>query len=190
MVRGPASSAKNGDPGPPPGLLIPPPPALGPPPPQLSHRPATDAHWALSSLPFAQPPLHRACARRWENHVDATLDREEWTEQEGRTLVNLVEAYLATLDEEDDPTVKKTIPWSKIAKLLSGTPVWSKCPLRAQSSGGAFASQQQPVRPPARRSRGSPLAAQGHPEHPLGLRRRLDAGEYRERLVGCALAPA
>ena len=83
--------------------------------------------------------------------MDATLDREEWTEQEGRTLVNLVEAYLATLDEEDDPTVKKTIPWSKIAKLLSGTPVWSKCPLRAQSTvqGVPFASQQQPVRPPA-----------------------------------------
>ena len=176
MVRGPASSARNGDPGPPPGLLIPPPPALGPPPPQLSHRPATDAHWALSSLPFAQPPLHRACARRWENHVDATLDREEWTEQEGRTLVNLVEAYLATLDEEDDPTVKKTIPWSKITKLLSGTPVWSKCPLRAQSSGGAFRLAAA-ARAATRRSRGSPASCSGppgapsRPETPLGCRR-------------------
>ena len=150
MVRGPASSAENGDPGPPPGLLIPPPPALGPPPPQLSHRPATDAHWALSSLPFAQPPRHRACARRWENHVNPTLNREEWTEQEERNLVNLVEAYLAPR-EGDDPMVKRTIPWSEIVLRLSGTPVWSKRPLRAQSTvqGVPFASQQQPVRPPA-----------------------------------------
>ena len=62
MVRGPASSAKNGDPGPPPGLLIPPPPALGPPPPQLSHRPATDALGVVQSAlrPASPPPGVRA----------------------------------------------------------------------------------------------------------------------------------
>ena len=77
MVTGPASSAENGDPRR---------PAPSPPPPQLlSHR-QPPTHWALSSLPSAQPPLRRACARRWHSHVNPALNRKTWTEQEERHL--------------------------------------------------------------------------------------------------------
>ena len=90
----------------------------------------------------------------------ALLNRTEWTEQEERDFSIIMKDVLGRKGPKD------TIPWSQIAPILGRTPAWSRCPLRAQSSGGAFASQQQPVRPPAA-PEARPLAAQGHPEHPL-----------------------
>ena len=138
-MTGSASSAENGEPGP-----LAPAYTHGPPasPSTLPHR-QPPTHWALSSLPSAQPPLRRACARRWHSHVNPALNRKTWTEQEERHLSIIMEDFLSRKGPDD------TIPWSKIAPVLGRTAAWSKCPLRAQSSGGAFASQQQPVRPPA-----------------------------------------
>ena len=164
MMTGSASSAENGEPGP-----LAPAYTHGPPasPSTLPHR-QPPTHWALSSLPSAQPPLRRACARRWQSHVNpALLNRKDWTEQEERDFSIIMKDVLGRKGPKD------TIPWSQIAPILGRTPAWSRCPLRAQSSGGAFASQQQPVPAATRRSRGSPACCSGPPRAPSRPERRV-----------------
>ena len=170
MVTAPASSAENGDPGPPPG----PPPPLNSslPPPATDALPGGVVPSALR-MPFVQPPFRRACTRRWLNEVDPTVYRGEWTEEEKSRLRHLVET-LRTSDK-----VETASSWSIIAELLAAvrsprmnrTAAWLKCPLRAQSSGGAFARSISPCGH-TRRSRGArPRLLRATPRmHTLGLR--------------------
>ena len=180
-------------PGPPPG----PPPPLNSslPPPATDALPGGVVPSALR-MPFVQPPFRRACTRRWLNEVDPTVYRGEWTEEEKSRLRHLVET-LRTSDK-----VETASSWSIIAELLAAvrsprmnrTAAWLKCPLRAQSSGGAFARSISPCGH-TRRSRGSPACCSGPPRAPsIGLRGESSPLGCRrvniERLVGCALAPA
>ena len=168
MVTGPASSAENGDPRR---------PAPSPPPPQLlSHR-QPPTHWALSRLPFAQPPFRRACARRWINQVDPTVYRGDWTEEEESRLRYLVETLRAPVKIKD----KTASSWSDIAKLLATvrspqmcrTAAWSKCPRSALSQSSELRvgvpsprSSSPCGHPPLlRRSTEACPLAQGHPEY-------------------------
>ena len=64
------------------------------------------SHGSLRPPCPAPSTLHRACARRWHNHVSPSINKEEWTEAEDQKLVELVQ--------------EMGNKWAKIAQMLPG----------------------------------------------------------------------